>query len=278
VDTARSLLAEAAPGEARRDAQILLQHVLGQNRTWLISHDSDPIPEDQVRVFRTLWRRRQAGEPVAYLTGHRGFWTLDLAVSPAVLIPRPDTELLVETALSLIPPEVIWDLADLGTGSGAIALAIASERPACHMLATDKAPEALDIARANAQTHGIDNVQFLQGDWWAPLAGQHFHLVASNPPYVAAGDPHLDQGDLRFEPLGALTTGGDGLEDLRSIIAGAPAHLHPGGHLLLEHGYDQGDAVRALLHAGGFDGVRTWRDLGDNERVSGGRVALVASG
>jgi len=273
VDTVRSLLAAAPPGEARRDAEILLQHALGQNRTWLITHDRDPLPEDQAQAFRTLWGRRQTGEPMAYLTGHRGFWTLDLAVSPAVLIPRPDTELLVETALTLIPADATWDLADLGTGSGAIALALASERPTCRVLATDKCPQALDMARTNAETHDIDNVQFLQGDWWAPLTGRRFHLAASNPPYVAAGDPHLGQGDLCFEPLGALTTGGDGLEDLRAIIAGAPEHLHPGGHLLLEHGYDQGEAVRALLRAGGFDEVRTWRDLGGNERVSVGQVA-----
>ncbi|MFN2348626.1 MAG: peptide chain release factor N(5)-glutamine methyltransferase [Thioalkalivibrio sp.] len=278
MDTVRSLLAAAPSGEARRDAEILLQHVLGQNRTWLITHDNDPLPEDQAQVFRSLWDRRQAGEPMAYLIGRRGFWTLDLAVSPAVLIPRPDTELLVETALTLVPTDATWDLADLGTGSGAIALAIASERPACRMLATDQAPEALDMARANAQAHGINNVQFLQGDWWAPLTGRRFHLVASNPPYVTVGDPHLTRGDLPFEPQDALVSGPDGLDDLRQIIACAPEHLHPGGHLLLEHGYDQGEAVRALLRAGGFGEVRTWRDLGGNERVSVGRVAQVANG
>ncbi|WP_018232598.1 peptide chain release factor N(5)-glutamine methyltransferase [Thioalkalivibrio thiocyanodenitrificans] len=276
MQTVRSLLAEAAPGEPRRDAEILLQHVLGCERSWLAAHDTDPLPREQAARFRALWARRLAGEPVAYLTGRRGFWTLDLSVNADVLIPRPETELLVETALARIPGDAAWDLADLGTGSGAIALALARERPACRVLATDRSAEALTVARANARRHGIGNVDFREGGWWAPLEGLRFDLIVSNPPYVPAADPHLSRGDVRFEPRGALASGPEGLDDLRTIIAGAPARLHPGGTLLLEHGYDQGGAVRALLRAAGFTDVRTWRDLNGHERVSGGRS--VASG
>jgi release factor glutamine methyltransferase len=276
MHTVRSLLVEAAPGEPRRDAEILLQHVLGCDRSWLVAHDTDPLPREQAARFRTLWTRRLAGEPVAYLTGRRGFWTLDLAVNTGVLIPRPETELLVETALARIPVDAAWDLADLGTGSGAIALALARERPACRVLATDRSAEALAVARANARRHGIGNVDFREGDWWAPLEGLRLDLIVSNPPYVPAADPHLSRGDVRFEPRGALASGPEGLDDLRTIIAGAPAHLHPGGTLLLEHGYDQGAAVRALLRAAGFTDVRTWRDLNGHERVSEGDT--VASG
>jgi len=271
MPTVRSLLAEAPAGETRREAEILLGHVLGRDRAWLISHDTDPLPPEPVARYRALWVRRQAGEPVAYLTGRRGFWSLDLAVGPEVLIPRPETELLVETALGLIPTDAAWDLADLGTGSGAIALALASERPACRVVATDKSPGALAVAEANARDHGLANLRFVQGEWWAPLAGERFHLVVSNPPYVAEADPHLARGDLRFEPPTALASGPDGLDDLRRIIKAAPTHLHPGGHLLLEHGYDQGEAVRALLRTAGFSEVQTWRDLGGNERVTQGK-------
>lgn len=268
--TVRSLLADAAPGEPRRDAEILLGFVLGRDRAWLTAHDTDPLPADLTTRFRTLWARRLAGEPVAYLTGRRGFWTLDLAVTPDVLIPRPETELLVETALARIPEDAAWDLADLGTGSGALALALARERPGCRVVATDRSAAALAVAEANARANGIGNVSFRAGRWWAPLGAMRFHLAVSNPPYVAAGDPHLAEGDLRFEPPEALVSGDDGLDDLRLIIAGAPDHLHPGGVLLLEHGYDQGGAVRALLREAGFSDVRTWRDLGGQERASGG--------
>jgi release factor glutamine methyltransferase len=271
MHTVRSLLAEAAPGEPRRDAEILLEHVLGRDRAWLTAHDTDPLPADQAARFRALWSRRLAGEPVAYLTGRRGFWTLDLAVTPDVLIPRPETELLVETALAGIPGDAAWDLADLGTGSGALALALARERHGCRVVATDHSAAALAVAEANARANGIGNVSFRLGRWWAPLGAMRFHLVVSNPPYVAADDPHLAEGDLRFEPPQALVSGSDGLDDLRVIIAGAPDHLHPGAVLLLEHGYDQGEAVRALLREAGFSEVRTWRDLGGQERVSSGR-------
>jgi release factor glutamine methyltransferase len=276
MHTVRSLLAEAPAGESRREAEILLGYVLDRDRAWLAAHDTDPLPRELAARFRALWSRRLAGEPVAYLTGRRGFWTLDLSVTADVLIPRPETELLVETALARIPADAAWDLADLGTGSGAIALALARERPACRVLATDRSAEALAVARANARRHDIRNVDFREGDWWAPLEGLRLDLIVSNPPYVPAADPHLSRGDVRFEPRGALASGPEGLDDLRSIIAGAPDHLHPGGALLLEHGYDQGGAVRALLRAAGFTDVRTWRDLNGHERVSGG--CSVASG
>lgn len=270
--TVRSLLTEAAAGESRRDAEILLGHALGRDRAWLTAHDSDPLPADGVSRFRALWARRLAGEPVAYLTGRRGFWSLDLAVTPAVLIPRPETELLVERALAGIPADAAWEIADLGTGSGAIALALARERPQCRVTATDHSGEALAVARANARDHDIGNLRLVHGEWWAPLQGEHFHVAVSNPPYVAAADPHLRQGDLRFEPPGALASGADGLDDLRAIIAGAPDHLHPGGALLVEHGFEQAEAVRGLFRDAGFRHVCSWLDLAGHERVTGGEL------
>jgi release factor glutamine methyltransferase len=270
MDTVRGLLAEAAHGGARREAEILLGHTLGRERAWLVAHDNDPVAPGSARAFRALWARRLAGEPVAYLLGRRGFWTLELSVTPDVLIPRPETELLVEQALAHVPVDAAWELADLGTGSGAVALALARERPACRVVATDFSATALTVARANARLHDIGNVDFLEGPWWRPLGGRRFHLIVSNPPYVPSADPHLGEGDVRFEPRHALAAGPDGLDDLRIIISGGPAHLRAGGMLLLEHGYDQGEAVRRLLRDAGFREVCTWRDLGDKERVSGG--------
>ena len=208
---------------------------------------------------------------MAYLTGAQGFWTLDLAVTPATLIPRPETELLVELALARIPRDAATRIADLGTGSGAIALAIAKERPRAAVVATDASGAALDVARANANRNGIANVEFRHGDWLAPLEGEMFDLVASNPPYIAVGDPHLDAGDLRFEPPAALSSGTDGLDAIRRIVGDTPTHLHGDGWLLLEHGWDQGDAVRELLSAAGFVDVATERDLEGRDRVSLGR-------
>jgi release factor glutamine methyltransferase len=209
---------------------------------------------------------------VAYLVGSRGFWTLDLAVTPATLIPRPETELLVGLALERIPVDVDARIADLGTGSGAIALAIAKERPRARVVATDASSDALDIARANARGNGIGNVEFRHGDWFAPLAGEMFELIASNPPYIALGDPHLGEGDLRFEPASALSSGSDGLDAIRAIIRHAPSHLRAGGWLLLEHGWGQGEAVRTLLRGAGFVDVVTERDLEQRERVGLGRI------
>jgi len=274
--TIRQLLAAAATclaaaESARSEAELLLAAVLDRPRAWLYAHDRDVAPPAVAAGFAALLARRAAGEPLAYLTGKRGFWTLDLAVTPDVLIPRADTERLVELALQRIAPESDAAVADLGTGSGAIALALASERPRARILATDLSAAALGVARTNAARLGIANVEFVRGDWAGALGTRRFALIASNPPYIRADDPHLGQGDLRHEPLSALASGEDGLDAIRAIVAAAPAHLDPGGWLLLEHGYDQGAAVRALLEAHGLVQVATAQDLEARDRVSLGQ-------
>lgn len=255
------------------DAQWLLLHVLQQPHGWLFAHRGDSLREDVAAAFETLVARRERGEPVAYLTGRRGFWSLDLDVDAAVLIPRPETELLVELALQRIAPESAATIADLGTGSGAIALALARERPRAQVHAVDASAAALAVAGRNARRLGLRNVALHEGDWFAPLAGLRFAMIASNPPYIESGDPHLTQGDLRFEPALALASGADGLDAIRSIVRDAPAHLDAGGWLLLEHGWNQGAAVRALLEAAGLDEVATHRDLEGRDRVTLGRRA-----
>ena len=269
--TVAQLLAQARTTIDPVDAELLLLHVLARPRSWVFAHADEPVDAATTARFQALLERRVQGEPVAYLTGSRGFWTLELAVTPATLVPRPETELLVELALARLPADADARVADLGTGSGAIALAIAKERARARMVAIDASPDALEVARGNAHRNGIGNVAFREGSWLAPLAGETFDLIASNPPYIAAGDPHLAQGDLRFEPAMALASGVDGLDDIRTIVAAAPAHLRPGGWLLLEHGRDQGEAVRALLQAAGFIDVATERDLEGRERVTLGR-------
>ncbi len=275
TETVRATLAQAIAAltgvEAGREAELLLQHALGRTRAWLYAHADDAVDGSAVRRVRELVARRQAGEPLAYITGRREFWSLDLAVSPAVLIPRPETELLVELAIQKIPHAQATAVADLGTGSGAIALAIAHERPRAQVLATDASAAALDVARGNAARVGVTNVGFALGDWCAALGNARFDLIVSNPPYIAAADPHLRRGDLRFEPPPALASGIDGLDAIRAIVETAPAHLRPGGWLLLEHGFEQGRAVRAFLEKSGFVEVFTAHDLEDRERVSGGR-------
>ena len=271
-ETVETLLRQAAAID-RVDAEWLLAHSMQTPRSWLFAHSGDAVPAEAAVRFAALLARRQAGEPVAYLTGSQGFWTLDLAVSPATLVPRPETELLVERALARIPVNSASHVADLGTGSGAIALAIAKERPHTAVIATDASAAALEVARGNAARNGITNVEFREGDWLAPLAGETFDLIASNPPYIAEGDPHLDRGDLRFEPPTALSSGEDGLDAIRSIVRDAPARLAPGGWLLLEHGWDQGALVRALLEAAGFIDVETAHDLEGRDRISLGRKA-----
>ena len=265
------LLREAAARIGREDAEPLLAHALGRDRAWLFAHATDPVAAAEAAAVRALVERRAGGEPVAYLTGRRGFWTLDLQVGPDTLIPRPETELLVELALARLDPQEPARVADLGTGSGAIALAIASERPLAAVVATDVAKATLAVAVANAQAAGLDNVWFRRGDWCQALGGDRFDLIASNPPYIAEGDPHLAQGDLRHEPARALASGPDGLDAIRAIVAAAPAHLVPGGWLLLEHGLDQGAAVRALLQGAGFAEVGTVPDLERRDRVTLGR-------
>lgn len=269
----RQLLAEATTrlGD-RAEAAILLAHALGKPRSWLLAHADDPADTAGAAAFAALVERRAAGEPVAYLTGHRGFWTLDLEVTPATLIPRPETELLVELALAKLPREGAPRVADLGTGSGAIALAIARECPHTRVLATDASAAALAVARRNAEANRIRNVGFAQGDWFAALGEERFDLIVSNPPYIAADDPHLERGDLRFEPGSALASGSDGLDDIRRIVAGARSHLAGDGWLLFEHGWDQGTAVRGLLDAAGYRDVFTAQDLEQRDRVSGGSL------
>lgn len=252
------------------EARLLLAHALGRPASWLYAHGGDVVDPPALRRFERLLESRIRGRPIAYLTGTRGFWTLELEVNPDTLIPRPETERLVELALARLPTGTASRVADLGTGSGAIALAVAKERPLAQVVATDASAGALAVARRNALVNGIDNVEFRQGSWLTPLTGESFDLIASNPPYIAEGDPHLRQGDLRFEPASALASGRDGLNDIREIVAGAAAHLH-GGWLLLEHGLDQGDAVHALLEAAGFVEVRTEQDLELRDRVTLGR-------
>ncbi len=270
--TVRALLEAARTTVDPAEAELLLAHALGRPRGWLYAHADDRATPDEARRFDGLLARRGRGEPVAYLCGRRGFWTLDLAVTADTLIPRPETERLVELALERLPRGGRARIADLGTGSGAIALALAAERPDATVAATDASAAALAVACANARAAGLANVSFHAGDWFAALPGRRFDLVASNPPYIAAGDPHLREGDLRFEPPAALSSGGDGLDAICTIVAGAPAHLSPGGWLLLEHGWTQGAAVRALLQAAGFVEVSTHRDLEERDRVTLGRV------
>lgn len=270
----KNLLAAAARlkgDEAVIEARTLLEHVLQRSSSWLYVHADDELAGADVHAFEQLLDARLRGEPVAYLTGSRGFWSLELVVTPDVLIPRADTELLVELALQRLAAEAVVEVADLGTGSGAIALAIASERPLSRVLATDRSDAALAVAEANAQRLSIGNVSFAAGDWLAALGDVRFAMIVSNPPYIAAADPHLQRGDLRFEPAAALASGADGLDDIRRIVADAPSHLDTGGWLLLEHGWDQGDAVREILARRGFSAVETRRDLGNRDRVSLGR-------
>jgi release factor glutamine methyltransferase len=255
----------------RADAELLLLHVLRKPRSWLYTHTDDALEMDVQKTYDALLERRVAGTPVAYLLGRRGFWTLDLEVTPATLIPRPETELLVELALQRLPRGFSGSVADLGTGSGAIALAIARERPQAQVVATDASAEALDVARRNAQRHAIGNVTFVRGDWLAPLADRRFALIVSNPPYIEAADPHLTRGDLRFEPVCALASGSDGLDDIRRIVGNARRHLDPAGWLLFEHGWNQGAAARGLLDSAGYTEVFTEQDLEHRDRVSGGR-------
>ncbi len=253
------------------DARALLTHALQCTSAWLFAHGDEAIDDRALHRFETLLARREEGEPVAYLTGRRGFWSFDLIVSPHTLIPRPETERLVELALERVGTAPGLRIADLGTGSGAIALALAHERPQAQVVAVDVSEDALAVARANAHALQVNNIEFRCGDWLQPLAGERFDLIASNPPYIALGDAHLDA--LRYEPEPALSSGRDGLDAIRTIVRDAPAHLHAGGWLLLEHGRDQGEAVRALLQGAGFEHVQTHRDLEDRERVTQGRCA-----
>jgi len=259
--------AKTQPGIDRTDAQVLLSHVLRRDRSWLIAHGDDAMPESSSAHFGRLIRRRQAGEPIAYLIGQREFFGHLLSVGPSVLIPRPETELLVQQTLAGLPSGA--QVLELATGSGAVAISIALARPDVFVLATDLSETALAIARGNARRLGA-NVTFAAGDWYGALDAIEFDRIVVNPPYIAARDHHLQQGDLRFEPPSALAGGVDGFEAIRVIIDGAPSRLVRGGSLMIEHGYDQGRAVRVLLKAQGLQHVCTWLDLAGHDRVSTG--------
>jgi release factor glutamine methyltransferase len=253
------------------DARALLRAALGISDAYLVAHPGHALTGAQRERYLAWVERRRAGEPVAYLTGEREFYSLAFKVTPAVLIPRPETELLVEAALERVPTHVPCRVLELATGSGCVAVAITLHRPRARVTATDAAGAALAVARENAARHGA-SIEFVESDWFAALAGRRFHLIVCNPPYVAERDPHLAEGDLRFEPRAALVGGADGLSCIRLIVAQARAHLEPGGALVFEHGYDQAARCRALLEQAGFREVASRRDVGGIERVACGRV------
>lgn len=263
---------DAAGSESPRlDAQILLGHILQQPRSYLIAHADQILSPDQLQQAETLLCQRLEGRPIAHLIGRREFWSRELEVSPDTLIPRPDTEITLELALEKIPTDIRWSLLDLGTGTGALALMLALERPACQVTATEISAKALAVAERNRQRLGVETIRFLQGDWFALLTDQRFHLIVSNPPYIPDQDPHLERGDVRFEPRQALAAGPAGLDDLKRLIKQAPAHLHVDGWLVLEHGFDQAEIVGNLLKSHGFENVDSRTDLAGHPRASAGQ-------
>lgn len=270
--TVQSLLRSVettASADSRRDAEILLGHCLDKTRAWLYTWPEAEVADSSSRRFAQLLARRSEGVPIAYLTGRREFWSLQLAVNEHTLIPRPETETLVEWALELAPPGDAAVL-DLGTGCGAIALAVASERPRWQVVGVDASTDALLVARSNAAQAGLQRVSFLHSDWYQAVAGRRFHLLLANPPYIDPQDPHLTRGDVRFEPRSALVSSQGGLADLVRLVSDAPAYLWSGAWLLLEHGFAQGPAVRNLLGEAGFSEVATRRDMAGHERITGG--------
>jgi len=253
------------------DAEVLLQHVVKQSSAWLIAHNADLAITDHIEDYLKLIDRRAKGEPIAYMLGYKEFWSLKLKVNQHVLIPRADTETLVEQALLKLNKQMNYNMLDLGTGSGAIALAIAKERPLAQVIAVDSQPGALEVAESNAQTNKIENVRFILSDWFNDIPAIKFDLIASNPPYVEVNDSHLEQGDLRFEPNAALIGGGDGLDDIKKIISMAPSFLANGAHLLLEHGFDQYKLVEKLMLDAGFIEIENARDINDLPRCTTGK-------
>lgn len=274
--TFRAALAEAkrrlnSPATAAVDAEILLGYVLGATRSYLHTWPERNVDTAQLAQFYALIERRRAGEPIAYITGRREFWSLELNVTRDTLIPRAETELLVELALQRIPAPAVWNIADLGTGCGAIALALARERPHCKIVAADISPAALEVARANARQLNIHNIEFrladITGQWHAPLKAECFDMIVSNPPYVSSHDPHLTQDDLRFEPRMALEAGADGLRDLRAIATQVRPHLKPGAWLLLEHGFDQAAELARILSNLGYHDIEDYEDIAGMPRT-----------
>ncbi|NDO83722.1 protein-(glutamine-N5) methyltransferase, release factor-specific [Citrobacter sp. NCU1] len=270
----REAISQLAQSESpRRDAEILLGHVTGKTRTFILAFGETVLTDEQCEQLSVLLARRQRGEPIAHLIGVREFWSLPLFVTPATLIPRPDTECLVEQALARLPATACRIL-DLGTGTGAIALALAVERPDCEVVAVDRMADAVALALRNKTHLAIPNVRILQSDWFSALPGLSFDMIVSNPPYIDAQDPHLSQGDVRFEPLSALVADDQGMADITHIIAQSRHALTPGGFLLLEHGWQQGALVRNAFSQAGYTQIETCRDYGDNERITLGRIAL----
>ena len=265
-------LTHLSDAEPRFDAEVLLCYLLQKNRSHLIAWPDKVLSDTQIKAYTALINRRATGEPIAYITGQREFWSLELQVTPATLIPRPETEILVEQALVHIPKEAQWQVADLGTGSGAIALAIASERPRCQLYAIDISAEALAVAKQNAKRLNIHNINFLHSHWLDAFSAKSLNMVLSNPPYIETSDPHLCQGDVRFEPAGALSSGVDGLDDIRILIASAAQTLRPNGWLMMEHGYNQAKVVMDLLQQQGYCNVVDYVDYAGNDRVAAGQL------
>lgn len=273
IVAATAQLKDSSPTPAL-DAQVLLAHSLGQNRTYIIAHARDTLDPDTKARYEQLVTKRAEGIPIAYLTGQQEFWSLPISVSPDTLIPRPETELLVELALEKIPDKKNFSLADIGTGSGAIALAIASERKNIRITASDDSSAAIATAVENAKHLGFENIEFAEGSLLEPFSDKRFDLIVSNPPYIPESDPHLNEGDVRFEPRSALAAGPDGLNAIRQIIKDAGLYLVPGGWLMIEHGYDQEEPVESLFRQAGFDEIECYRDLAGQPRVTIARRPL----
>ena len=258
--------------EANLETNLLLQHVLHVNRAWVITHDRDVLNADQQAEFQLLLKRRLDGEPIAYIVGFREFYGLQLKVSPVTLIPRPDTETLVDAALEKIPLDKAWHILDLGTGTGAVVLAIAKHRNNCEVTAVDQSSDALSVTLENAQSLKLNNLRLIESNWFSELQGEGFDLIVSNPPYIAQDDEHLKQGDLRFEPISALASGVDGLDDIRKIVQDAPDYLKTNGWLMLEHGFDQAESVATLLKTRGFNQIAHAKDIAGTLRVTFGAI------
>ncbi len=273
LKSAKETLSSKHYDTAAVDAEVLLCHTLNKSRSFIYSWPEYTLTKQQQDDYRKLVEQRLSGQPVAYLVGMRDFWSLELDVCKDVLIPRPDSELIVELALEKIPTTAKWHIADLGTGSGAIALAIATERPDCYLYAVDISNCALNVAKSNADKLKITNIEFIEGNWFKPLADRQFEIIVSNPPYIAENDRHLMAGDVRFEPKQALISGKDGMDDIQKIVIAAKCHLKRGGWLLLEHGYKQGKAVRNLFSHADYTDIVTCKDIAGNDRVTLGRLS-----